>query len=164
MELYLENFDLADLVNDVVATLEPLTHKNNNTLEVFCSPDLGIVYADLTKVRQILLNLLSNAIKFTENGSIKLSATREAGSQDWIYLSVSDTGIGMSLEQQQGLFEVFTQGDASTTRRYGGTGLGLAISRRFSQMMGGDISIDSELGVGSTFTVHLKVKAENKLN
>jgi len=164
MELYLENFDLPDLVNDVVATLEPLTQKNNNTLEVFCSPDLRMVYTDLTKVRQILLNLLSNAIKFTENGAIRLTATREAGNQDWIYLSVSDTGIGMSFEQQQGLFEVFTQGDASTTRRYGGTGLGLAISRRFSQMMGGDINIESELGVGSTFTVHLKAKIENKFD
>jgi PAS domain S-box-containing protein len=164
MELYLENFDIADLVRDVVATLQPLTQKNGNTLEVFCSQDLGVIFADLTKVRQILLNLLSNAIKFTENGAIKLSATREAGNSDWIYLSVSDTGIGMSLEQQHGLFEVFTQGDASTTRKYGGTGLGLAISRRFCQMMGGDISIQSELGVGSTFTVHLKAKVENKFD
>ncbi|OCR02568.1 histidine kinase [Oscillatoriales cyanobacterium USR001] len=164
MELYLENFDLRDLVNDVVATLQPLTQKNRNSLEVYCSNNLGIVFADLTKVRQILLNLLSNAIKFTENGSIKLTATRELGESDWIYLSVADTGIGMSVEQQQGLFEVFTQGDASTTRKYGGTGLGLAISRRFCQMMGGDITIESELGVGSTFMVRLKAMVENKVD
>ncbi|HLO48954.1 MAG TPA: ATP-binding protein [Kamptonema sp.] len=161
MELYLESFDMADLVGDVVETLHPLAQKNGNTLEVFYSNDLGVVFADLTKVRQILFNLLSNALKFTEEGTVKLSVTREQGSaSDWVYLCVADTGIGMSFEQQQRLFEVFTQGDASTTRKYGGTGLGLAISRRFCQMMGGDITVESESGVGSTFTVHLKAKVE----
>lgn len=164
MELYLESFDLADLVGDVIATLHPLAHKNSNKLEVSCCSELGVVFTDLTKVRQILFNLLSNALKFTENGTVRLSATREMGSNsDWVYLCVADTGIGMSVEQQQCLFEVFNQGDASTTRKYGGTGLGLAISRRFCQMMGGDITVESELGVGSTFTVHLKAKIENKV-
>ena len=161
MELYLENFDLGNLIEEVVATLHPLVEKNNNQLQVSCSPDLGVMYADLTKVRQILFNLLSNALKFTEGGTVLLAATREsAGGSDWVYLQVSDTGIGMSAEQQQGLFQPFIQGDASTTRKYGGTGLGLAISRLFCQMMGGDITLESLLGVGSTFTVQLKAKVD----
>ena len=161
MELYLENFDLGNLIEEVVATLHPLVEKNHNQLQVSCSPDLGVMYADLTKVRQILFNLLSNALKFTEGGTVVLAATREsAGGSDWVYLQVSDTGIGMSAEQQQGLFQPFIQGDASTTRKYGGTGLGLAISRLFCQMMGGDITLESLLGVGSTFTVQLKAKVD----
>lgn len=161
MELYLEAFDLANLVGEVVATLYPLVEKNHNQLEVSCPEDVGVMYADLTKVRQILFNLLSNALKFTERGTVRLTVSREgSGNSDWVYLSVSDTGIGMSLEQQQRLFEAFTQGDTSTTRKYGGTGLGLAISRRYCQMMGGGITAESQLGVGSTFTVHLKAKFE----
>ncbi|MEG4987758.1 ATP-binding protein [Microcoleus sp. BR0-C5] len=161
MELYLEKFDLCNLIEEVVATLHPLVEKNHNQLQVSCSETLGVMYADLTKVRQILFNLLSNALKFTEGGTVLLSATREpAGDSDWVYLQVSDTGIGMSAEQQQGLFQPFIQGDASTTRKYGGTGLGLAISRLFCQMMGGDITVESQLDVGSTFTVHLKAKVD----
>ncbi|MEG4575627.1 ATP-binding protein [Microcoleus sp. N3A4] len=161
MELYLEKFDLGNLIEEVVATLHPLVEKNHNQLQVSCSVNLGVMYADLTKVRQILFNLLSNALKFTESGTVLLSATRErAGGSDWLYLQVSDTGIGMSAEQQHGLFEPFIQGDASTTRKYGGTGLGLAISRLFCQMMGGDISVESQLGVGSTFIVQLKAKVD----
>ncbi|MEG5034293.1 ATP-binding protein [Microcoleus sp. AT3-D2] len=161
MELYLEKFDLSNLIEEVVATLHPLVEKNHNQLQVSCSENLGVMYADLTKVRQILFNLLSNALKFTEGGTVLLSANREpAGDSDWVYLQVSDTGIGMSAEQQQGLFQPFIQGDASTTRKYGGTGLGLAISRLFCQMMGGDITVESQLDVGSTFTVHLKAKVD----
>ena len=161
MELYLEKFDLGNLIEEVVATLHPLVEKNHNQLQVSCSVNLGVMYADLTKVRQILFNLLSNALKFTEGGTVILSATREpSGGSDWVYLQVSDTGIGMSAEQQQGLFQPFMQGDASTTRKYGGTGLGLAISRLFCQMMSGDITIESELGVGSTFIVKLKAKVD----
>lgn len=161
MELYLEKFDLSNLIEEVVATLHPLVEKNHNQLQVSCSENLGVMYADLTKVRQILFNLLSNALKFTEGGTVLLSATREpAGGSDWVYLQVSDTGIGMSAEQQQGLFEPFIQGDASTTRKYGGTGLGLAISRLFCQMMGGDITVESQLDVGSTFTVNLKAEVD----
>ena len=162
MELYLEKFDLGNLIEEVIATLHPLVEKNHNQLQLSCSVNLGVMYADLTKVRQILFNLLSNALKFTEGGTVILSATRErSGGSDWVYLQVSDTGIGMSAEQQQGLFQPFMQGDASTTRKYGGTGLGLAISRLFCQMMGGDITLESELGVGSTFTVKLKAKLDS---
>lgn len=161
MELYLEDFHLGNLVEEVVATLYPLVEKNRNQLQVSSSPGLGVMYADLTKVRQILLNLLSNALKFTQEGTVVISATRElTDSTEWIYLRVADTGIGMSPQQQESLFEPFIQGDASTTRKYGGTGLGLAISRLFCQMMGGDITLESELGVGSTFTVKLKTKVE----
>ncbi|WP_341739877.1 ATP-binding protein [Microcoleus sp. CAWBG640] len=161
MELYLEDFHLGNLVEEVVATLYPLVEKNRNQLQVCSSPDLGVMYADLTKVRQILFNLLSNALKFTQEGTVVISATRElTDGTEWIYLRVADTGIGMSPQQQEGLFEPFIQGDASTTRKYGGTGLGLAISRLFCQMMGGDITIESELGVGSTFTVQLKAKVD----
>ena len=161
MELYLEKFDLRNLIEEVVATLHPLVEKNHNQLQLSCSVNLGVMYADLTKIRQILFNLLSNALKFTEGGTVILSATREpSGGSDWVYLQVSDTGIGMSVEQQQGLFQPFMQGDASTTRKYGGTGLGLAISRLFCQMMSGDITIESELGVGSTFIVKLKAKVD----
>ncbi len=162
MELYLEKFDLGNLIEEVVATLHPLVEKNHNQLQVSCSVNLGVMYADLTKVRQILFNLLSNALKFTEGGTVILSATREpSGGSDWVYLQVSDTGIGMSAEQQQGLFQPFMQGDASTTRKYGGTGLGLAISRLFCQMMGGDITLESQLDIGSTFTVQLKAKVDS---
>ena len=161
MELYLEKFDLSNLIEEVVATLHPLVEKNHNQLQVSCSENLGVMYADLTKARQILFNLLSNALKFTEDGTVVLGATREsAGGSDWVYLQVSDTGIGMSAEQQQGLFQPFIQGDASTTRKYGGTGLGLAISRLFCQMMGGDITVESQLDVGSTFTVNLKAEVD----
>ncbi|MGB3267869.1 MAG: ATP-binding protein, partial [Microcoleus sp.] len=161
MELYLEKFDIGNLIEEVVATLHPLVEKNHNQLEVSCCPNLGLMYADLTKVRQILFNLLSNALKFTEGGTVLLGATREpAGGSDWVYLQVSDTGIGMSAGQQQSLFQPFMQGDASTTRKYGGTGLGLTISRLFCQMMGGDVTIESQLGVGSTFTVKLKAKVD----
>ncbi len=161
VELYLESFDLGILIEEVIATVHPLVEKNRNRLQVSCSPNLGTMHADLTKVRQILFNLLSNALKFTEGGTVLLSATREqAGDSDWVYLRVADTGIGMSEEQQQVLFQPFIQGDASTTRKYGGTGLGLAICRLFCQMMQGDITVESELGVGSTFTVHLKAKVD----
>ncbi|MBE9185906.1 PAS domain-containing protein [Microcoleus sp. LEGE 07076] len=161
MELYLENFDIQNLIEEVVATLHPLVEKNHNQLQVSCSGNLGVMYADLTKVRQIMFNLLSNALKFTEGGTVLLGATREpAGGSDWVYLQVSDTGIGMSAGQQQSLFQPFMQGDASTTRKYGGTGLGLTISRLFCQMMGGDITLESQLGVGSTFTVQLKAKVD----
>ncbi len=156
VELYLETFQVGRLIEEVVSTVQPLVEEKANTLEVCCAEDLGSMYADLTKVRQGLLNLLSNAAKFTEEGQIRLEATREAvNGVDWIKLSVSDTGIGMSAEQMGKLFQAFTQADASTTRQYGGTGLGLVITRHYCQMMEGDISVRSELGVGSTFTIEL---------
>jgi signal transduction histidine kinase len=156
MELYLESFEVAPLVGDVVAVLEPLAQKNANRVVVECAPDIGAMRADLTKLRQALFNLLSNACKFTERGTVSLTVTRHAmGDGDAISFAVSDTGIGMTPEQMARLFEEFGQADASTTRRYGGTGLGLALSRRLCRMMGGDITVTSQAGRGSTFTIRL---------
>jgi signal transduction histidine kinase/DNA-binding response OmpR family regulator len=156
MELYLETFEVPRLIEDVVSTVQPLVEKNANTLEVNCADDLGSMHADLTKVRQSLFNLLSNAAKFTEGGTITLDAVRETvDGVDWVTFSVSDTGIGMTPEQVGKLFEAFSQAHVATTRRYGGTGLGLVITRRFCQMMGGAVTVESELGVGSTFTIRL---------
>ncbi|MFN3650895.1 MAG: response regulator [Armatimonadota bacterium] len=156
MEVYLEEFEIAPLIEEVVSTVRPLVDKNANRLEVRCGEGLGTMRADLTKVRQALFNLLSNASKFTDQGTITLEVEREpVSSGDWMRFRVSDTGIGMTPEQMAGLFQEFTQADASTTRKYGGTGLGLVISRRFCQMMGGDINVSSEFGRGSTFTIRL---------
>ena len=156
MGLYLETFDIAPMIQDVVATITPLVEKNANTLEVHCADDLGTMRADLTKVRQGLFNLLSNACKFTERGTITLGANREmVDGTAWIKFRVSDTGIGMTQEQKGKLFEAFTQAEASTTRKYGGTGLGLTISQKFCHMMGGDITVESALGQGTTFTILL---------
>ncbi len=156
MDLFLETIDVSALMDGVVTTVMPLVEKNNNMLEVRAGDGLGRMHTDLTKVRQTLLNLLSNASKFTEKGRITLSVRRESvNGVDWLEFTVSDTGIGMSEEQVVRLFKDFSQADSSTTRKYGGTGLGLAISRRFCQMMGGDISVTSEVGKGSTFTVRL---------
>ena len=156
MELYLESFNVAGLVRDIAAVIQPLAAKNSNRLELHCGAETGAMRADLTKVRQALFNLLSNACKFTERGTVSLAVSREAvGGQDWIVFSVSDTGIGMTPEQLARLFEAFSQADAATTRKYGGTGLGLALSRRLCRMMGGDVTVTSEAGRGSTFTVRL---------
>jgi CheY-like chemotaxis protein len=156
MDLYLESFDVEEMVRGVVDTIRPLVEKNSNTLEVACDDDLGQIRADLTKLRQALFNLLSNASKFTEGGTIRLDATREEiDGREWVAFKVADTGIGMTPEQVAKLFRPFTQADASTTRKYGGTGLGLTITRRFCQMMGGDVFVESEPGQGSTFTIRL---------
>ena len=157
MELYLEEFDLYGMVSDVAATVETLVRKKSNTLEVLCSPEIGRMRGDLTKIRQSLLNLLSNAAKFTENGQITLDVRRDG---QFCVFEVRDTGIGMTTEQMAGLFEAFSQADASTTRKYGGTGLGLAITRRFCRMMGGDTTVQSEPGVGSVFTMRLPVSVQ----
>ena len=156
MELYLESFDVAELVRDITAVIQPLAGKNGNRLDLDCPDAIGSMRADLTKVRQALFNLLSNACKFTERGTVSLAVAREpVDGQEWIAFGVQDTGIGMTPEQLAKLFEAFTQADASTTRRFGGTGLGLAISRQFCRMMGGDITVESESGRGSTFTIRL---------
>jgi signal transduction histidine kinase/CheY-like chemotaxis protein len=156
MELFLEDFDVRALVQDVEATIRPLVEKNQNLLEVACPADIGTLHADLTRVRQILFNLMSNAAKFTQHGRVGLEVfpLRVAG-EDWIEFAVADTGIGLTAEQQRRLFQSFSQADPSTSRKYGGTGLGLVISRRFAQMMGGDIQLQSEFGRGSVFTVRL---------
>jgi signal transduction histidine kinase/DNA-binding response OmpR family regulator len=156
MTLYLETFELRPMIDGVAATVSPLANKNGNALLVRCADDVGTIHSDLTKVRQTLFNLLSNACKFTRNGTITLSAlrdTNEAG--DWILFQVSDTGIGMTPDQQAKVFEAFAQADASTTRTFGGTGLGLTITKSFCRLMGGDVTLTSEAGKGTTFTVRL---------
>jgi len=156
MELYFDSFPIAPLVEDVVKTIQPMAQKNGNQLVVNCSADVGMMYADQTRVRQALLNLVSNANKFTERGKVTISARRAAEDGGaWITLAVTDTGIGMTPELMGRLFQEFVQAESTATRRYGGTGLGLVISRRFCQMMGGDITVESELGRGSTFTIRL---------
>ena len=156
MEVHLESFPLAPLIEDVIKTIQPLAAKGGNELVVNCPGDVGTMHADQTRVRQALLNLVSNASKFTERGKVTISVRRTSeGGCDWITTAVADTGIGMTPEQVGRLFHEFMQADASTTRKYGGTGLGLAISRRFCQMMGGDITVESEVGRGSTFTIRL---------
>jgi signal transduction histidine kinase/CheY-like chemotaxis protein len=156
MDLYLEKIDVPKMIQDVVSTVTPLVEKNSNNLVVNAADDLGMMRSDLTKTRQVLFNLLSNASKFTEQGTITFTAKRENRSGiDWIVFSVTDSGIGMTDEQMSKLFKEFSQADASTTRKYGGTGLGLAISKKFCQMMGGDISVSSVEGKGSTFTVEI---------
>jgi signal transduction histidine kinase/CheY-like chemotaxis protein len=159
MELYLETFDVAGLVRDIAAVIQPLAAKNANHLEVRCPDEVGTMRADLTKVRQALFNLLSNACKFTDRGTISLAVAREASDgQDWMVFNVSDTGIGMTPEQLARLFEAFSQADAATTRKYGGTGLGLALSRRLCRMMGGDVTVESQADRGSTFTIRLPAR------
>ncbi|HEY9022723.1 MAG TPA: response regulator [Burkholderiaceae bacterium] len=156
MTLYLETFDVRNLIEEVATTVHPLIQRNANRLELQADEALGSMHADMTKVRQCLFNLLSNASKFTENGVVALRAMREATpAGDVLRFQVADSGIGMSKEQLNRLFQPFSQADPSTTRKYGGTGLGLALTQRFCQMMGGDVTVTSALGEGSTFTIRL---------
>jgi signal transduction histidine kinase len=174
MDLFLEAFEIGQLVRDVEGIVQPLMERNGNTLVVSCPADLGSMHADQTKLRQTLFNLLSNAAKFTERGTITLrvrcqvagvgfqedgtdlSPTPDTGHPSpTVSFAISDTGIGMTEEQLSRLFEAFSQAEASTRSKYGGTGLGLAISRHFCRMMGGDLTVESVYGEGSTFTVRL---------
>jgi two-component system, NtrC family, sensor kinase len=156
MELHLETFPLVPLIEEVAKTVEPLAAKNANQLAVSCDGAIGTLHADQMRLRQALLNLMSNANKFTERGTISIDARQgQENGRDYVTIAVADTGIGMTPEQMGKLFQEFSQADASTTRKYGGTGLGLAISKRFCQMMGGDITVESEVGRGSTFTIRL---------
>ena len=158
-DLIPETFDIVGVVQDVVTTIQPLAQKNANVLKVRCPPDLGTMYADLTKVRQSLFNLLSNACKFTEQGTICLDVSRAiTEGRDWVTVEVTDSGIGINAEQMARLFEPFSQADPSTTRKFGGTGLGLAITRRFCQMMGGDIDVSSKMDQGSVFRIRLPIE------
>jgi signal transduction histidine kinase/CheY-like chemotaxis protein len=160
MELYLETFEVSHMLQEVVSTVKPLVELKSNRLEIHLDDKLGSMHSDLTKVRQVLFNLLSNASKFTEQGTIRLEATRQpVDGQEYLRFKVTDTGIGMSPEQLGRLFQTFSQADASTTRKYGGTGLGLAISQKFCQMLNGDIQVESEPGKGSIFTVSLAAGA-----
>jgi signal transduction histidine kinase/CheY-like chemotaxis protein len=155
-ELYLESFDLNALVGELESTIKPLVSKNDNTLAVRAADGLGTMRADLTKVRQSLLNLLSNACKFTKAGTVTLEVTRrEADGREWINFSVGDSGIGITKEQMNKLFQPFSQADASTTREFGGTGLGLVITKKFCEMMGGTMGVQSVRGEGSTFLITL---------
>jgi CheY-like chemotaxis protein len=156
MELNLETFSVAALIDEVVKTLETLAAKNGNRIVVDCDSTTKSIHADQVRVRQALLNLVSNANKFTERGTVTIRARRrEIDNREGVEIEVTDTGIGMTPAQMDKLFQEFSQADSSTTRKYGGTGLGLAISQRFCRMMGGDITVQSEPGRGSTFTIQL---------
>ena len=155
LELNLQTVQLAPLIDEVDRHPRQLAEQNKNRLTVNAPDDLGALTVDPMRLRQILLNLLSNACKFTKEGEVKLKARRWPTAATWIELAVADTGIGMTPEQQAKLFEEFTQADASTAQRFGGTGLGLAIARKLARMMGGDVTVTSEPGKGSVFTVRL---------
>ncbi len=156
MDIHMETFDVADMIGTVLGTVGPMIAKNGNHIELVCPPTLGFIHADLTKIRQILLNLLSNAAKFTDRGAITLSVVKVLhGPSQHVQFTVADTGIGMTQAQVTQLFQAFSQGDSSTSRRYGGTGLGLAITKAFVNMLGGHVEVQSKLGVGTTFIVRL---------
>jgi signal transduction histidine kinase/DNA-binding response OmpR family regulator/putative methionine-R-sulfoxide reductase with GAF domain len=160
MDVFLEDVELVPLLEEVRTLIVPLTEKNGNTLELKLAEDIGAIRTDRSKLKQSLLNLLSNGSKFTENGHLTLAAERFESDRPMVRFAVTDTGIGMTEEQLGRLFQAFTQADASTTKKYGGTGLGLAISRRFCQLLGGDITVTSRPGEGSTFTIILPVRSE----
>jgi adenylate cyclase len=155
LELNPQTVQLVPLINDVVSTAGQLAEQNKNRLVVDAQENLGALTVDPMRLRQILLNLLSNACKFTKEGEVALRVRKVADGRDWVELAVADTGIGLTAEQQAKLFQEFTQADSLTARRYGGTGLGLALSRKLARMMGGDVTVTSEPGKGSVFTVRL---------
>ena len=152
MELFAEEFNIANLINEVVTTVQPLIEKNNNEVEIKIESDVSTMTGDVTKLRQVLFNLLSNASKFTSNGKIRLGVSRDAPEEKIIF-KVADTGIGMTKEETDRLFQPFMQADSSTNRKFGGTGLGLAIIKRFTDLMQGDVSVESVKDQGTTFTV-----------
>jgi signal transduction histidine kinase len=160
LELNPEPVDLARLIDEVIGTAGQLAEKNKNHLVVEAQENLGALTADSMRLKQILLNLLSNACKFTKEGEVALRLRKVADGRDWVELAVADTGIGLTAEQQAKLFQEFTQADSLTARRYGGTGLGLALSRKLARMMGGDVTVASEPGKGSVFTVRLPSGAD----
>ncbi len=157
MEMFLETFDVTQLIQDVAETVQPLLDKNTNSLTVNVLATVGTIHADQTKVRQMLLNLVSNASKFTKDGIVTMSVDREVAlkGEDVFVFRVRDTGIGMSPEQLSRLFQPFMQAESSTTKRFGGTGLGLAITKHLAELMGGSVTVESELGRGTTFTIRL---------
>ena len=162
MDLFLENFELSNLFQEVTNTVISLVRTNGNLLVVSGVNNSGKMNADFTKLRQCLINLVSNAAKFTEQGNIKLEFERQLKEgEEWAIFRVSDTGIGISEEKLSELFKIFTQADASTTRKYGGTGLGLALTKKFCSLMGGDITVESQLGKGSTFTIKIPAIVEH---
>ena len=163
MNVHVEEFDVAEVARAVESIAKPLIKKNENALELDMSEGVGRMESDLTKLRQMLFNLISNAAKFTERGTIRLEVTRSRReSTDWLTFAVSDSGIGMTPEQLELVFEEFSQAEATTTRDYGGTGLGLPITRKFCELLGGSIRAESEVGKGSCFEIHLPAKTEVK--
>ena len=164
LELSPESVNLASLIDEVIGTARQLAEQNKNRLVVESQENLGSLTVDPMRLRQILLNLLSNASKFTKQGEVMLRARKVVDGRNWIEIAVADTGIGMTAEQQAKLFEEFTQADTSTARQYGGTGLGLAITRKLARMMGGDVTVTSQPGKGSVFTVRLPGSAEPLAN
>lgn len=158
MELVIEGFDVASLITQVSATIQPLMDKNHNVLVCDVGSAAGFMVSDETKVRQILFNLLSNASKFTTDGTISLSVSRV---EDDLAFAVKDSGIGMTEVQLARLFQPFTQAESTTSRKYGGTGLGLTISKRFAELLGGSIEVTSEYGAGTTFTLRIPARAED---
>jgi GAF domain-containing protein len=162
LELNPEPVNLARLIDEVIGTAGQLAEKNQNRLIVEAQERVGTLNADSMRLKQILLNLLSNACKFTKEGEVALRVRKVADGRDWVELAVADTGIGLTAEQQAKLFQEFTQADSLTARRYGGTGLGLALSRKLARMMGGDVTVASEPGKGSVFTVRLPGGADTQ--
>lgn len=161
MDLYLETFQVRNLVDDAINSVEPQLERNGNEIALRFDPEIRAMHADVTKVRQCLINLLSNATKFTKNGTISLEVLHEdLPGRDWIVFEVTDSGIGISSENLKKIFEPFSQADSSTTRKYGGTGLGLVISQRFCAMMGGSLEVESEAGRGSTFRMRLPAEVQ----
>jgi signal transduction histidine kinase len=166
VELRIEPFDLNKMIREVVASVQPLISKGANTLVIRCPDDLGMACTDQTKLRQAALNLLSNAAKFTHGGTIKLAvrrSKREAGAGDWIEIEVQDSGIGIAASEMSRLFQDFGQASAATSSEFGGTGLGLAISQKLCALMGGRISVTSEPGKGSCFTIAVPALASEQL-
>ncbi|MBK8432883.1 MAG: PAS domain-containing protein [Chloroflexi bacterium] len=159
MELHWEEVDVCHMVQAIVMTLTPLMTRNENELTVACTADIGRIWTDELKLKQILTNLLNNAAKFTHQGQVRLTIERDTAA---LIIHVADTGIGLTAEQAAKIFRPFTQADSSTTRKYGGTGLGLAISRHYAQMLGGDITVQSEPDQGATFTLHLPLTINNE--
>jgi adenylate cyclase len=160
LELHPQTVQLTPLINEVIGTAGQLAEQNKNRLVVDAQENLDALTVDPMRLRQILLNLLSNACKFTTQGEVALRVRKVLDGRNWIEFAVADTGIGMTPEQQAKLFEEFIQADTSTAQRYGGTGLGLAITRKLARMMGGDVTVTSEVSKGSVFTVRLPIRLE----
>jgi signal transduction histidine kinase len=155
--------DVAAVLREVSNTVQPLARQQGNVLEIDCPEHARMAYADLSKFRQSVLNLVNNALKFTERGRVSLAVNRlrDAGGE-WVEVHVSDTGIGIGREHLGKLFQPFSQVDGSATRKYDGTGLGLAISKKFCQMMGGDITVESQVGRGSRFSIRVPAGREGE--
>ena len=162
MELYLEEFELEKVMSEIEATIKPLIEKNHNSLIINYDSNIGTIFADITKLRQILLNLLSNSAKFTKEGNITVDVVDSKSMKKGLDFIIADTGIGMSNQQVEKVFQPFTQADEKTTRKFGGTGLGLTITKMFAEMMGGDIGLTSKEGTGTTFTVTLPKTVTDK--